>query len=186
MSKTKKKKSKNIQVQKEKEKLPPYLLAAIAACAVMVVVVIISSVVMANRTPRVEFIPPEFEANAIVGTPDVSKELGYGELFQDGMSYSAWICGAVYQEDDTAVVYFTNPKSNGVWLKLRITDEQGNILGESGLIKPGEYVRAVTLTESVAAGTPIKMRVMGYEPETYNSVGSVSVKTEFLAENNSD
>lgn len=184
MSKTKRKKRKNIQVRKEKEKLPPYLLAAIIGCAVMVVVVIVSFIVVESRPPKVEFIPPEFEVNAVVGTPDVEEERGYRELYQDGMGYSAWVCGAVFQEDGAAVVYFTNPDSNGIWLKLRITDEQGNIIGESGILKPGEYVRSVALSEPLADGTPIRLRMMGYEPETYNSVGSVSVNTEILAEMN--
>ena len=177
MSKGKKKKRNIKPKQKEAEKLPPYLLAAIAACAVMVVVVIISFIVVENRPPKVEFIPPEFEANAVVGTPDVPEELGYNELYKDGMTYKAGLCGEVLWENGEAVVYFTNPESNAAWLKVRITDTDGNILGESGIIKPGEYVRSVTLTKEIAADTEVKIKIMGYEAETYNSVGSVSVKT---------
>lgn len=186
MSKSKKKKHKYIQATKENEKLPLYLIAAIAACAVMVVVLIISSIVVENRPPRIEFIPPEFEANAETGMPVVEDGLGYSEMYKDGMTFSVWMCGEIRQENGAAVVYFTNPEKNNAWLKLRIMDEQGNILGESGLIKPGEYVRSVSLNSEIAAGTAVRMKIMGYEPETYNSIGSVSVKTEILADDKSN
>lgn len=48
-------------------------------------------------------------------------------------------------------------------------------MGETGLLKPGEYVKTVTLTKTLAAGENIKLKIMGYEPETYESAGSVSL-----------
>ncbi len=186
MGKSKKKKRTYIQAPKVKTKLPPYLIAAIVACAVMVVAVVVSSIVVANRPPKIEFIPPEFELNAVAGTPDIPDEYDYKELYQDGMSFSAGLCGAVFQEGAELVVYFTNPESNTAWLKLRIMDEQGNILGESGLLKPGEYVRSVSLNTDTAAGTAVRMKIMGYEPETYNSIGSVTVKTDILTDDKSN
>ena len=72
-------------------------------------------------------------------------------------------------------VYFTNTEGNEKNLKLRVLDTEGNILGETGLIKPGEYVKNVTLTKTLAAGEKIKLKIMGYEPETYESAGSVSL-----------
>ncbi|MBQ9121296.1 MAG: hypothetical protein IJY12_02905 [Clostridia bacterium] len=177
------KSKKKVQITKSQNALPPYLIAAIVACTMMVVVVIISSIIIANRPPKIEFIPPEFEANAEIGTPEVPDNLGYAEIHKEGMTFSAWICGEIYQDDGKAIVYFTNPESNDVWLKLRIMDEQGNILGESGLIKPGEYVHSVSLNENIIATTSVRIKIMGYEPETYNSVGSVFVQTEILAEN---
>ena len=166
--------------QKETVKLPMYLWAAIMACAVTVVVVIVSFIVLENRPPKVEFIPPAFEANAVEGTPDVPEECGYSELYQDGMTYRAGICGEVFTENGEAVVYFTNPKSNTAWLKLRITDGDDNILGESGIVKPGEYVRSVILVKEITVDTEVKIKLMGYEAETYNSVGSVVVKTKII------
>ena len=80
-------------------------------------------------------------------------------------------------EGSNAAVYLTNPAENEVWLKLRVLDENGNILGETGLIRPGEYVKDVALTENLTAGTKIKLKIMGYEPETYFSAGTVNQKT---------
>ena len=56
-------------------------------------------------------------------------------------------------------------------------DGNGNILGETGLIRPGEYVKDVALTENLTAGKKIKLKIMGYEPETYFSAGYATLNT---------
>ena len=76
-----------------------------------------------------------------------------------------------------AVVYFTNAEENSVYLKLRVLDEEGNILGETGLLKPGEYVKGVELDKDPSAETTISLKIMSYEPDTYMSEGSVVLKT---------
>ena len=91
--------------------------------------------------------------------------------------YRFSVCGNVIMEGSNAAVYLTNPAENEVWLKLRVLDENDNILGETGLIRPGEYVKDVALTENLTAGTKIKLKIMGYEPETYFSAGSATLNT---------
>lgn len=124
-----------------------------------------------------EFTPPPFEENAVSGVPDVPDDLGYSAPYKEGMSYRFSICGNVMTEGTDAVVYLTNPSDGEVWMKVRILDSKGKILGESGLIKPGEYVRSVALSYAPAAGTEIKLKIMGYEPETYYSAGSATLNT---------
>ena len=124
-----------------------------------------------------EFVPPPFESEAVVGMPNVPDGLGYSELWQEGMTYRFYVCGNVVMDGADAVVYFTNPSVNDAWLKLRVLDKNGKILGETGLIKPGEYVENVTLCRDLEEGTAIVLKIMGYEPETYHSVGAVSLKT---------
>ena len=143
----------------------------------MLIAVIAVSIVVANRPPKIEFIAPDFETNAIEGSPDVPEKYAYKELYQEGMPFKSSICGNIFTENNEAVLYFTNPESNDAWLKVRITDEQGNILGESGIIKPGEYVRSVKLNKELSESVPVKIKLMGYEAETYNSLGSVTVKS---------
>jgi hypothetical protein len=36
----------------------------------------------------------------------------------------------------------------------------------------------VTLAGNLKAGTPMKLKIMGYEPDTYNSTGSVVLNTQ--------
>ena len=64
-----------------------------------------------------------------------------------------------------------------VWLKLRVLTADGTLLGETGLIRPGEYIKSVSLTSEVEDGTAIKLKIMAYEPDTYYSAGSVTLNT---------
>lgn len=55
------------------------------AFAVIALVMII--VLCLPRENEADFIPPPFEENAVVGTPDVPEELGYSSPYRGGMSY---------------------------------------------------------------------------------------------------
>ena len=81
------------------------------------------------------------------------------------------------EKDDAADVYFTNSEKFDVWLKLRVLTADGTLLGETGLIRPGEYVKSVSLTSEVEDGTAIKLKIMAYEPDTYYSAGSITLNT---------
>ena len=122
------------------------------------------------------FVPPPFDANAVVGTPDVPGDLGWNELNANEV-YRVSVCGVVEVTDGLAHVWLTSPATNAVWLKVRILDEKGNILGESGLLRPGEYVQSVQLQKKAAKGTSITMRIMSYQPETYYSMGEITLNT---------
>lgn len=122
-----------------------------------------------------EFVPPAFETAAVQGVPEVAESMGYTELYKEGMAYRVSVCGIPAVDGQNLTVYFTNTEGNEKNLKLRVLDTDGNVLGESGLLKPGEYVKTVTLTKALSAGENIKLKIMGYEPETYESAGSVSL-----------
>lgn len=148
-------------------------------CGVFAVVLIVMSAALyfGGKQDTAEFTPPPFEPAAVSGVPEVPESLGYISPYQEGMGYRFSVCGNVVMEGNAAAVYLTNPAENEVWLKLRVLDENGNILGETGLIRPGEYVKDVALTENLTAGTKIKLKIMGYEPETYFSAGSATLNT---------
>lgn len=146
-----------------------------AVLAVLVVVMLAALCLTQNR--KAAFTPPPFEANAVAGTPDVPEELGYSSPYKEGMAYRFSVCGNVTAEGSNAVVYLTNPEENNVWLKLRVLDADGNILGETGLLRPGEYVRCAALSAVPPAGAAITLKVMAYEPETYYSAGSAALAT---------
>ena len=146
-----------------------------AVLAVLVTATILALCLPSRKTA--EFTPPPFEQNAVSGTPEVSQELGYSSPYREGMTYRFSVCGNVMTAGSEAVVYLTNPAENEVWIKLRVLDENRNVLGETGLIKPGEYVKSVALNTLPDAGTKISLKIMGYEPETYRSAGSVTLNT---------
>ena len=160
------------QPRKPDKRVP--ILGALFAVALIIMIVALS---IPKEAQRGEFVPPAFEAAAVTGTPEVPDGLGYSAPYQDGMAYRFAVCGNVLMDDRQALVYFANPAENETWTKLRIYDENGNVLGETGLIKPGEYVQYVMLNQELAPGTPIKLKIMGYEPDTYLSAGSVVLNT---------
>lgn len=126
-----------------------------------------------------EFTPPEFDETARKGIPQVPEELGYSEI--DAQAYTFSICGKVICENGSAEIYLTNPDSSNVWLKVRVLDENDGILGETGLIKQGEYVQSVSLDNIPPDGSEIKLKVMSYEPDTYYSMGAASLNTTITA-----
>lgn len=149
------------------------------AAAVLCVLSLIGMTLSLTRKQesQAQFTPPPFEAVAQSGVPAVDESLGWSEIYQDGMGFKAYVCGNLTVSNDTADVYFTNSKDFDVWLKLRILDEKDEFLGETGLLKPGEYVKSVPLTTQVSEGQPIKLKIMAYEPDTYYSAGAVTLNT---------
>lgn len=125
------------------------------------------------------FVPPPFEQEAQLGIPSVPEGLGYQEL--DVQVFRVCLCGVVRLHDGAAQVWFANPQDNPVWLKLRILDENGQILGQSGILRPGEYVRQVAVAD-VKPGTPVILKVMAYEPDTYYSAGALVFHTRIASE----
>lgn len=124
----------------------------------------------------VAFTPPPFDAAAQTGMPQVPDELGWSEVEAPDV-FSAHICGNVTVTGQSADIYFTNSADNHVWLKLRVLDSEGNILGETGLLKPGQYVQKISFSLLPQTDTEITMKIMAYEPETYYSAGAVSLIT---------
>ena len=145
---------------------------SIVLCAVSVVVMIFALTTENNN----EFTPPAFDSTAVQGTPEVSESLGWLPVEAAGI-FTASLCGKITAIGNTAEVYFTSTQTNTVWIKLRVLDNHGDTVGETGLIRPGEYVKSVTLTSVPADGSDIKLKIMAYEPETYFSAGSASLNT---------
>ena len=147
-------------------------------CLVLAVLSVLCVAFAGCAEEKPQFVPPAFDATAAVGAPAIAEgEKGYGVLDARGV-YKVGVCGMVVMDGDKADVWFTNPAENAVWLKLRVHNKKtGEILGETGLIKPGEYVQTVTFITAPAKGDEIVLRVMSYEPDTYYSKGEVTLNT---------
>ncbi|MBO5322801.1 MAG: hypothetical protein J6A88_01705 [Oscillospiraceae bacterium] len=159
---------------KKKQKKNYILPLAAVLCVLSIAVMIFALTRQEVQTEMGEFTPPPFDAAAQVGTPVVPDGLGYSEL--DCQAYKVSLCGKL---DTSGDLWLTNPESNEVWLKVRVLDAKGNILGETGLVRPGEYVQTVELTTIPKSGTPITLKIMAYEPDTYYSAGAASLNTTF-------
>lgn len=163
----------------EKKKITP-LTAAVILCSISLLAMAAALALSAASPERGTFTPPPFDKNAVQGTPDVPENLGWSEV--DAQVYKASICGALTVRDGRSDIWLTNPESNTVWLKLRVLDGDGAILGETGLIRPGEYVQSVSFKKIPDSGDFIELKLMAYEPETYYSAGSVTLSTRVARE----
>ena len=150
---------------------------AAGLCAVAVIAMIISLLCSGRQE---EFSPPPFDAAAQTGEPEVPESAGYGELDAKEFRFSA--AGELTVQDGKIDVWLTNPVDNAVWLKVRILDEHGDIVGESGLLRPGEYVQSVNLDTVPGETAAVSLKIMAYEPDTYYSAGSVALHTELKIE----
>ena len=129
----------------------------------------------ANRQVEVsEFEIPAFDANALSGEPEVAHPDMYGTLtLNDDVTVSLYSAPIV--SHGTATVCFTADAGNTVWVRLRLMDMNGNTLGESGLLRPGEYVEFVNLT--VLPDRPEAIaKILTYEPDTYYSLGTATAQ----------
>lgn len=148
---------------------------ALSLICTVALIVMVASLCVPRKAEQEPFTPPPFDENALSGTPDVPENTGYSILYRGGMSYQVGICGRINIVDGSAEVYLTNVEENNAWLKVRFYDADGSILGESGLIKPGEYLKSVRLQRVPNETEGIVVKVMSYEPDTYKSLGSVTV-----------
>ena len=129
------------------------------------------------RTPvQGTFVPPEFDAGAVSGSPEVTDQaMLYTELDVAG-NYRVSLCGSPVMEQGRLHLLFTSPADNSVWLKLRIMDQDGQVLGESGLVRPGAYLPYVLLEQIPGQGENLTVKVISYQPDTYLSMGSANIK----------
>lgn len=148
------------------------VMACICAISVIGMVIALAS---SSTTTKQEFVLPPFDVGASSGIPNVTDFHSWSEL--DADAFKVGITGKIVIENSSADIWLTNPEGNTVWLKLRIMDENGNILGETGLITPGQYIQSVAIVQPLQAGTPVILKVMAYEPETYHSAGSITINT---------
>lgn len=146
--------------------------------AITAMIVILS---LTGKPQMGEFQKPSFDANAVVGTVPLTEEeqllYGYDVRVPQGAIYRTGMCGVVTVKDGKATVWLCNPDTNTVNLKVRLTNGAGEVVGESGLVRPGEYLRDVTLTKEVAANDQITMRIMSYNIENYQSEGAFVMNT---------
>ena len=103
-------------------------------CLLFAILMLFSVTLVACKEEEPEapqFVPPPFDPNAVVGTPDLpnAEELGYSELDARGV-YQFSVCGEINVVEGKADVWLTNPAKNNVWLKVRVYNKQsGAILG---------------------------------------------------------
>lgn len=122
-----------------------------------------------------EFVPV-FDATAQQGRPTIpDPTLDYRELtFVEG--YPVGMVGRLICNGERAYIYFAVSGNAEGCVKVKISDTKGNLLGESGLIRPGEYVEAIPLTVCPEESCQVNVSILHYESETYYSKGTQPVQ----------
>lgn len=121
--------------------------------------------------------PLAFSDTAIEGTPDVDEKYGYSWLNIPPIAYKAYICGTPAATKNSVDLYLTNDQENNVYTLVQVFDSEGNKIGQSGLIKPGFYLKTVDLTTPLKDGeNELTVHVCGLEKETYYSAGTLKLK----------
>lgn len=151
--------------------------AAVVICAVAAIIMVIMLVTSGSGK---SFTPPPFDPAAQTGTPDVPESAGYGEL--DAGDFKFYAAGNLTAKNGKTDIWLTNPEENNIWLKVRLLDKDENILGESGLIKPGEYIQSIELDEIPQGISSVALKIMAYAPDTYQSAGAIALTTDLKAE----
>ena len=151
--------------------------AAVIICAVAAIIMVIMLVTSGSGR---SFTPPPFDPAAQTGTPDVPESAGYGEL--DAGDFKFYAAGNLTAKNGKTDIWLTNPEENNIWLKVRLRDKDENILGESGLIKPGEYIQSIELDEIPQGISSVTLKIMAYAPDTYQSAGAIALTTDLKAE----
>ena len=116
------------------------LLWSAVLCAVTLAIMI-ATLAYPKNAP---FVPPPFEPNAVQGDPDPPESFAYSSLWQTGMNFTSGLCQLaplnLTEQGIEMTLHFTNPSENRVWMKARILDANGDVLGETGLLRPGDVI----------------------------------------------
>ena len=122
-----------------------------------------------------EFVAPAFETEAVSGTPTLDEEALFYRMLDISDEFRVGVCGRLSANAEGSVdVYYTSAETNAVWTRLQILTETGEQLGATGVLHPGEYVRALHLDTLPEENCSVVLRFLSYEPETYYSRGTAT------------
>ena len=152
------------------------IVIGVMAAVLVAVLAAVALSVLPGLSASPSFVPPPRESGAVVGTP-APEEAADHRVFQVADAFSVGLSGApAMGENGELLIWFENPPFNTVMLRLRLYNAAGELIGESGLIAPGEYLPALIPTIPVSRGESLSARILSYEPSTYLSHGSASAE----------
>lgn len=143
---------------------------------VIFILLIISIVLIGtNIKNKQEFVKPPFDKNVIKGVPEVDNFSTQVLEVKEG--YKIYINPKPVLDNNSLIVNFTSLENNNILLKVRILSDE-KIIGESGVIKPGEYVKKVKISKRLNKEDEISYVIMGYDKDSYMSEGTIKLSTK--------
>lgn len=124
------------------------------------------------------FLPPKHEDSAGEGLSQAVRsyqELPVKEGYMVGMDTTPVF------KDGKLYLHTVNKEGNTVWFLVRIY-QKNKLIGETGLLYPGECVEGIPCKKTLAEGEEVLVQIVAYEPETYHSEGVARVSCKVLAE----
>lgn len=145
----------------------------ILICIIILLTVTLGYILFSYKN-KVTFKVPKFDNN-VSAIPEKIEDEYYSTLdVNEGFSIGI---NAILKVDSkqNAIVNLTSNKNNKVYIKLRLLDSHGMIIGQTGLIKPGEYLEKIELKKKVNEKDKFTIKVMSYDPKTYYSMSAVKL-----------
>jgi hypothetical protein len=152
-------------------------LSALLLCAALLTVSV--WLVVKGKDPVAdEFVPPEMQTGTVKGFPDVLTEEMRFVMLPVGGEFTVGLCTNAPLRDGRLYLYFTSHEENDVLLRITVSDEDGTLLGETGLIKPNCFLPDLALS-SEPRGSKLSIRVISYEEGTYYSRGTTKLTISY-------
>jgi len=147
----------------------------IVLSTILVLLISVIIVLGINLVHKTTFVKPIFDE---LSSSKIPEDLNYTKnVLEITKGYSIYIDVKPIIDNDYLIVNFVSLDTNNIWIKIRILDKDGSIVGESGLIKKGEHLEKIKLNKKVSINDKITYVIMGYEIDTYLSAGEVNLNT---------
>ena len=160
-------------------------LAIIIGAVVVVIIVVVCALVFVNNANNGFYDPNAKEGQASYKTLE-EIEAERNRQMQEGM-LNISIASQIEFENGTApgTAFIENVPSNKYVLKVTITtDSNGEVVYQSGGIRPDSTIETITLSQPLAAGvSPATATFSAYDPDSLQEVGQAAAKVTLVVKN---
>ena len=144
-------------------------------CSVISVLLIAGAVFV--YLDKTSYKPPAFSDQAMEGTPEVDEKCDYHMVDLPMVTYKTYLCGVPNATKKSVDLCVTNHESNDIYMLAQIYNSDDEKIAQTGLIKPGQYIKNINLSKPLNAGeNKIKIHVCGFEKETFYSAGTMRLE----------
>lgn len=145
-------------------------------CSIISVLLIAASIFV--YIDKSSYKPPAFSDQAVDGVPEgIDEKYDYDIVDLPMVTYKTYLCGVPAATKDSLDLYVTNDESNDIYMLAQIYNTDDEKIAETGLIKPGQYIKTINLSKPLNAGeNKIRVHICGFEKDTYYSAGTMRLE----------
>ena len=143
--------------------------------AILLLLIIFIVFLIINLINKTTFEKPKFDKLSVDKIPaNLNYETSALEITSD---YKIYIDATPKVSGNYLNVNFVSFDTNNIWIKIRVLNEDSDVVAESGLVRPGEYLKKIKLDRKLESSSKITYVIMGYEIDTYFSEGVITLNT---------